>query len=168
MSESDTEHLTAAVLADVEEYIRELPEINEQNFDAFYDMAVRTLVRVDDMYSLSIAIMDLKIEGVTAHRASQIAKDISFRAKEMMQRERRADLGITEATWRYANAPCMDDPGNPTPAGVKRNAKHKAANGKRYVIAKGLMIDGKPSWPGREPGCKCSSSPIIPGFRDKA
>jgi hypothetical protein len=166
MSKSDTEHLTAAVLADLEQNVRELPEIDEQNFDAFYDLAVRSLVRVGDMYSFSIAIMNLNIAGMTGPRASRIAMDITFRAKEMIDRERQAALGITKAKWRYGNAPCMLDAGNPTPADIKRNARHKAANGKRYVIAEGLMIDGKPSWPGRESGCKCSSGPIIPGFGD--
>lgn len=164
MSKSDTEHLTAAVLADLEQNVRELPEVNEQNFDAFYDMAVRSLTRVGDMYSFSINIKELNIAGLTDHRASQIARDLSFRAKDIIDRERQAAIGITEAKWLYSNAPCMVNPHKPSPADAKRDAAHKAANGKRYVIAKGLMINGKTSWPGRESGCRCSSRSIIPGF----
>jgi uncharacterized protein with gpF-like domain len=103
---------------------------------------------------------------MTAARAAMIARTISAQSKGKMDRERDADIGIKKGRWRYANAPCMVDPGKPTPEERRRDAAHKAADGKVYVIAKGLLMDGKLTHPGDDEGSKCSCSPIIPGFED--
>ena len=78
--------------------------------------------------------------------------------------ERQSSLGITHAIWMYANAPCMKDPwcDCPTAADIRQDSAHRAANGKKYEIAKGLFVDGKWTWPGVEEGCKCCSRPVLP------
>jgi uncharacterized protein with gpF-like domain len=159
----DASRLTATVLAEVELAVRELPEVTRDKFDDVYDLTVRACARGGDMYLLSTGLMEMGLRGMSRERASQVSRELWFRAKDLMDRERQAKLGVTRARWRYVNAPCMIDPGNPSAADSRRNAAHKAADGKVYVIADGLLIDGKRSWPGREPGCKCSSRPIIPG-----
>jgi hypothetical protein len=80
---------------------------------------------------------------------------------EKIDRERQSALGITHAIWLYANAPCMKDPFHPTAADVKRDAAHREANGKKYRIDKGLLVDGKRTWPGKEEECKCISRSVI-------
>ena len=160
----DTSCLTPTVLADLEHSVWELPEVNPQNFETFYDMALRSIASGGDLHLFSTAIMAMNIEGLTGQRAAQISMHLWFRVKEMIDRERKVDLGITQARWVYSNAPCMVNPAKPTPADLKRNAAHKAANGMLYAIADGLMLNGKRSWPGRERGCRCTSRSLIPGL----
>ena len=64
----------------------------------------------------------------------------------------------------YANAPCMKDPwcDCPTAADIRQDSAHRAANGKKYEIAKGLFVDGKWARPGVEEGCKCSARSVLP------
>ncbi len=162
----DTSRLTATVLAEVESAVRELPEVTRENFGDVYDLTVRACARGGDMALLSGGLMEMDLRGMSWKRASQISRELWFRAKELMDRERQAELGITHARWRYANAPCMVDPANPSDSDLKRDAAHKAADGKVYVIADGLLIDGRLSWPGREPGCRCSSRSIFPGVSE--
>ena len=159
----DTSRLTAAVLAEVESAVRELPEVTRDNFDGVYDLTVRACALGGDMSLLGRGLMEMGLRGMSWKRASQVSRELWFRAKDLMDRERQTKLGITRARWRYANAPCMIDPGNPSAADLRRDASHKAADGKVYVIADGLLIDGKRCFPGRESGCKCSSSSIFPG-----
>jgi hypothetical protein len=162
----DTKWVTRTVLAALERDVRNLPEVTEANFEAFYVLAKRGVATGGDLHFFSTGISGLNIPGMTGQRAAQIATILWRRAHGRMDRERAADLGIARARWSYANAPCMADPHNPTPEDRRRDATHKAANGKVYVIAKGLRVDGNYTWPGDEFGCKCSSRSIIPGFED--
>jgi hypothetical protein len=38
------------------------------------------------------------------------------------------------------------------------------ANGKLFEISTGMFLNGKWTWPGVEPGCRCISKSVIPGF----
>ncbi len=78
------------------------------------------------------------------------------------ERERQAALGITYAVWMYAHAPCMKNPRHPTDEEIQQNAAHKAADRKTYDLSKGLLVNGKWTWPGVEDGCKCFSRSILP------
>lgn len=162
----DTSRLTQTVLADLERNIRELPQIAEHDFDDVYDVALRSIAAGGDLHMLSTGLVAMNIEGMTPRRASQISTFLWFRAQERMEREQLAAAGITEARWMYSRAPCMVDPKKPTAQDLLQDAAHKAADGKRYCIAEGLLINGRRTWPGREFGCKCSSQPRIPGFED--
>ena len=64
----------------------------------------------------------------------------------------------------HPNAPCMKEPFSscPTAADVQQDSAHRAANGKRYEISKGLFVDGKWTWPGVEEGCKCLARAVLP------
>lgn len=160
----DTERLTQTVLADLERNIRELPEVSDENFEAFYDLSVRAVATGGDLNFLCNGITELGIAGMTGQRAAQISTFLWRKAQGMMDRERKAEIGITRGVWTYSNAPCMANPGRPTPVDIRRDASHKAANGRVYVIAEGLLIDGKRTWPGDERYCRCASMSIIPGL----
>ena len=157
----DTSRLTATVLDDLERGIQELPEATPKNFDALYDISLRSFTSGGNLRFLSSALMTMNIEGMTLERAAQISRQLWFRAIEMMGRERQSKLGITKARWMYSNAPCMVDPTDPTSTDLKRDAAHRAAHGKLYVVAEGLRVHGKLTWPGREPGCRCWSRSVI-------
>jgi hypothetical protein len=165
--EFDTSRLTPTVLADLERNILELPEINRQNFEAFYDLALRAMATGGDLGFFCSGIDDLNIAGMTGQRVAQISMSLWFKAKGKMDREQQAQIGVTHARWAYSNAPCMPNPKKPTPADLRINEAHRAANGTRYLIAEGLLIDGTRTWPGEDWYCKCSSRSIIPGLERK-
>jgi hypothetical protein len=162
----DTSRLSYTVLADLEKAIRDLPEVNEQNFDDFYDLALRSLAAGGDLHKLSTGIAAMNIDGMTSQRSAQISNHLWFRAREMMQRDQADKLGIDRARWMYCNAPCMANPKAPTTEDLRRDSAHKAADGRIYVIAEGLVVDGKRTWPGHEDGCRCMSRTLVPGFEE--
>src|SRR5271168_4676967 len=75
-------------------------------------------------------------------------------------------IGITHAIWLYSGAPCCEDPKDRSLQDARRDAAHKAADGQRYEIATGMLLDGKWVHPGQEPGCKCSSKSVIPALEN--
>ena len=90
--------------------------------------------------------------GVTDRRAAFIARDQVNKATAVFTRARQAELGITEAIWLHSAG------------GKKPRPEHVAFSGKRYDIAKGAFLEGKWTWPGVEPRCRCVSKSIVPGF----
>ena len=90
--------------------------------------------------------------GVTKRRAAFIAKDQNNKATAALTRARQIEIGVTEAVWLHSGGGK-----HPRPA-------HVAASGKRYDIAKGMMIGGKYIFPGELPNCRCVSRSVIKGF----
>lgn len=90
--------------------------------------------------------------GITKRRAALIARDQNNKATATITRVRQQELGITEAEWMHS-------------AGGKHpRPSHVAANGKRYEVAKGMLIDGEWIRPGELINCRCVSKAIVPGF----
>lgn len=56
------------------------------------------------------------------------------------------------------------NPKKPSAEDIRQDAAHKAADGKRYEVVKGMLMDGRLTMPGRDEGCKCISRSVIPGF----
>lgn len=90
------------------------------------------------------------IYPVTDRRAILIARDQSNKANAVVNRTRQLELGLTDAVWMHSHAGK-----NPRPA-------HVAANGKRYKIADGCLIDGKLIQPGELISCRCSCKVVLP------
>lgn len=79
---------------------------------------------------------------VSRNRAETIARTEVNTLTGQLNDRRALELGITEGIWR----------------GVEDNrerASHRAVEGKRFKLKQGLKIDGKWTWPGREPNCRC-------------
>lgn len=85
-----------------------------------------------------------------SNRATLIARDQSNKANATVSRTRQLELGITEAVWMHSHA------------GKTPRPSHVAADGKRYNIAEGCLIDGEYIQPGTEINCRCVSRAIIP------
>ncbi|MDB5777600.1 MAG: putative phage head morphosis protein [Herbaspirillum sp.] len=92
--------------------------------------------------------------GVTKRRAAFIARDQNNKATANITRVRQDGLGITEAQWIHSHG------------GAHPRPSHVAAAKKRYAIKEGMYLDGKWTWPGVEPGCRCISRSVIPGLDD--
>jgi hypothetical protein len=161
----DPSTVTKTVKANLRRNIESLHDLEKKHIREIYEVALRSILAGRNIHMLTTAL--IAVEGISKGRAAEIARSLHKKATEQINRERQTSLGITNAKWLYANAPCMRDPFHPTDAEVQRDAAHKAANGKRYEISKGLFVDGKWTWPGAEDNCKCISRSIIPGLEEE-
>ena len=92
--------------------------------------------------------------GVTRKRASFIARSQNNIATASMTRARQIELGIDRARWQHSGG------------GVHPRPEHvKASRDKlEYDVSKGAYLEGKWTWPGVEPNCRCVSRSLIKGF----
>lgn len=88
--------------------------------------------------------------GVAKRRANFIARDQVNKVNSSIEHARRQEIGITEAIWRH------------TGSAKEPRQSHIRANGKRYDVRKGLLIDGKYIFPGQEINCGCTSMAVLP------
>jgi uncharacterized protein with gpF-like domain len=160
----DASMVTEEVKADLKKNIMLLGEIDNNNFEHVYNAALRSISAGRDLRLLYSALMEMNINGMTKRRAEDIARLLNNKATALMQRTRQAALGITQAKWLYSGAPCKISPKKPSDQDKRQDAAHQAANGKLFNVSKGMFLDGKWTWPGVEPGCRCVSKPIVPGF----
>ncbi len=158
--EFDPSAVSEGVKANLRRNLELLGGIEKKHISQIYEAALSSVLAGRDHRSLVTALV--KIEGMPQDRAWEIARNLHNKATEQINRERQCSLGITHAIWMYANAPCMKDPSHPTEAEIEQDAAHKAANGKRYDLNKGLFVNGKWTRPGVEEGCKCCSRSVLP------
>ena len=156
----DALRLTETVKADIRKNISLLGEIDRNHFEQVYDATLRSISAGRDLGSLYNDLMQMNINGITKQRAAEIASLLNNKATALMNRERQESLGIKSALWLYSGAPCEINPKSPT----GQDAVHRAANGKPFDVSKGMFVDGKWTWPGVEPGCRCVSKSVVPGF----
>lgn len=160
----DTSRVSESVKAELRKNIEMLDDLEKKHVQQIYEASLRSISAGRDLHLLGTALM--KIAGLTKERAAEIALSLNNKANALMDRERRASLGITHAIWMYSNAPCMRDSSHPGGTDVQQDSAHRSANGKKFEIGKGLFVDGKWTWPGVEEGCKCSSRSILPGMEE--
>jgi hypothetical protein len=158
----DASLVTKKVKADLRQNIEQLGDIPKKRVREVYDAALAMIEAGGNMPLLYNVLLEL--DGMSTGRAGEITRTLLGKARALTEQESRTRLGITHATWMYANASCMVNPSHPTDADRKQDAAHQAANGKRFEIGKGLLIDGEWTLPGRGKGCKCVSRSVVPGL----
>jgi len=156
----DASRVNEAVRADLRKNILLLAEVEQHHFDRVYEAALRSITAGRDLSVLYSALMRMNIAGMTKRRASEIAYQLNNKATALMTRGCHETLGITQAVWLYSGAPFEISPKAPT----GQDAAHRAANGKSFDVSKGMFLNGKWTWPGIEPGCRCVSKSVVPGF----
>jgi hypothetical protein len=149
----DPTKVTATVKADLRQNIKSLAEVGPSDFEAIYDAALRSISAGRALNILYQAL--LTIDSIGKGRAEEISSSLNNKATALIQSEQQERLGIAYAFWLYSGAPC----GN-----TEQDAAHKAANRKPYRVNKGMFLNGRWTWPGREDGCKCISKSIIVGL----
>jgi uncharacterized protein with gpF-like domain len=154
----DASRVTETVKADLKKNILLLGEIDKTHFEQVYDAALRSISAGRNLSLLYNVLMQMN--GMMKRRAGEIALLLNNKATALMNKERQESLGIKQAHWLYSGAPCEINPKEPT----GQDAAHRAANGKLFDVSKGMFLDGKWTWPGVEPGCRCVSKPVVPGF----
>jgi uncharacterized protein with gpF-like domain len=155
----DASRVSEAIKADLRKSIL-LGEVEERHFDKIYEAALHSIAAGRDLSVLYSALMHMNISGMTKGRASEIARTLNDKATALMTQGRQEALGITQAVWLYSGAPCEINPKAPT----GQDTAHRAANGKPFDVSKGMLLNGKWTWPGVEPGCRCVSKSVVPGF----
>lgn len=157
----DPSTVSENVKANLRRNIESLNDLDKRHVRHIYEVALHSILMGFDAHLLYTEFS--KIEGMPKERAGDITRSLHIKARVQIARERQCALGFTHAKWMYAHAPCMVDPSHPNDAEIRQDAAHKAADGKRYDLSRGLLVDGKWTWPGVEDGCKCCSRPIQPG-----
>jgi hypothetical protein len=156
----DPQQVTETVKADLWANVQEFDDLPLGHEAEVYETALSSIQRGRDLYILSTHLIQL---GVPKKRAFEISRYLNNRATSLMLIENWLKLGIDRANWLYSGAPCRSGR-FPTETDRQRDNAHKSANGTSYQISNGMMVNGKWTHPGREPGCKCVALPIIPGF----
>jgi hypothetical protein len=158
--EFDPSTVSESVKESLRNNIELLDDLGKKHVLQIYKVALRSVLAGRDLRMLSTALIE--IAGMSRDRAADIARSLHNKATEQINRERQSSLGIAHAIWMYANAPCMKDPRHPVAANIRQDSAHRAADGKRYDLSKGLLVDGKWTRPGVEEGCKCVSRAVLP------
>jgi len=155
----DAKRVTAETRADLLEAIKRYPDIPADHLAEIHAAAVLATESGGDLHAFSSAIIALGLPDVGKRRAGQIATQVHGRASAMMTRDRQQSLGIATARWSHSGAPCssLDAP-------AVQDYLHRGVDGKTHMVRDGLRVGGITTWPGREPGCKCTSRSIIPGL----
>lgn len=134
--------------ASLEENVSLIKSIPSQYAQQVEGAVMRSYAAGRDLQTMTKDIQ--AIYPVTFARAALIARDQSNKANGVVNRARQLELGMTEAEWMHSHA------------GKNPRQSHVAANGKRYKIAKGCLIDGEYIQPGEKINCRCTSRPYLP------
>ncbi len=160
----DPNQVTNAIKIDLRDNIKNIPEFDETNFNHVYNAALQSISPGRDLGMLVNAIMALKLPNLTKQRAGEISRSLNNKATALIGRDRQTSLGIKYAVWVYSGAPCKVNPKKPSAKDIRQDTAHKAADGKKYEVSKGMLLNGRLTMPGQDEGCKCISRSIIPGL----
>lgn len=160
----DVSKVTDAVKISIQNEIMQLEDVDSDHFGQVYDAALRSISTGRDLSLLHQALLRMNINGMTKDRASEIARLLNNKATALMQKKQQESLGIKSAIWLHSGAPCVTDHKTTRDWEKQQDAAHRAANGKHYDVNKGMFLNGKWTWPGTEPGCRCVSKAVMRGF----
>ena len=163
----DSKPVNKEVRAELRKNIQNIPEIDDDHFDAVYNAALKSIQAGRNLGVRNQALLQMKIKGVDKARAKEITTQLHSRATSTMNTDKARAIGVVHATWVYSGAPCMINPRKPSAADFRQNKSHQAADGQRFELGKGLKIEGRWLMPGTEPGCRCAYRSIIPSLTQR-
>ena len=142
----------AAYQAVVAEQVNLIKSIPQQYLKDVESKVWGSVMKGADMHALSVDLR--KTYGVTRDRAALIARDQNNKAKAIIEKTRRQELGITHAIWQHSAG------------GKVPRATHVAMSGKSYPLAQGMYDSDEGAYvlPGELINCRCTSKAIIPAF----
>ena len=147
-----TEPMNNALQAVIAENVNLIKSIPEQYLTQVETLVMQSAGRGRDLGYLADELQ--KRYGITKRRAALIARDQNNKATSVMQVARQTSLGITEGIWHHSHAGKV-----PRPSHVK-------ANGTKFDLSKGLLLDGEWLLPGEAINCRCTWSAVIPGLQN--
>lgn len=148
-----TRSMHDAYSAVVKENVGLIKSIPSEYFEEVEGMVMRSVQRGRDLSHLTNELT--KRYGITRRRAVLISRDQNNKATAVITQVRQKELGVEYAVWRHSHAGK-----NPRPS-------HLRADGKRYEVNKGMLIEGEYVFPGEKINCRCTSQSVIPGFHDE-
>ena len=158
----DASRVNAAVMDNVRQTLASLPGMPSPTPPAVME-AVKTCVERGGAHAVLFAALKQHLpESAPQGEVEEMTRFVNAQARALMDRDRQLGLGIVQAKWSYSNAPCKTRSARDTDAMTAQDKAHKAANGNVYDVATGLTLQGKPTWPGMEPGCKCTFRLVVP------
>lgn len=152
-------HVTDEVRSDIAATLRRQRRLS----NTWRDIYSEAVLSVEEGGNLARLARALQTIGWTSADAGDLARHVHSRATAIIGRSRQLDAGFAEAEWRYSGAGCLTY-NKDTATQIAIDAAHRAANGKRYLVAEGLAINGRRTWPGMERHCKCVSGAVIKGL----
>jgi hypothetical protein len=156
--------VTNEIKADLRKNVEATKEFERSHFDQVYEAALLSVSRGGDLAVLFNAIMALHLPGMTKKKAGAISSSLNSKATALMTRDQQLAVDAQYAVWMHSGAPCIPNHRSASDDEFRRADAHKAANGRRYEVATGMLIDGRWTRPGVDEGCKCVSRIIIPGL----
>lgn len=147
-----TRAMNDVLQASTSENVGLIKSISSQFFTDIEGAVMRSVSQGRDLGALTKELE--KTYGVTHRRAAFISSDQNNKATANMLRVRQMELGIVSARWRHSAG------------GRHPRPDHVAANGKRYEVAKGMLISGEYIFPGQLCRCRCVSISILPALDD--
>lgn len=148
--------------------VAEIEDLRPEHHKRVLAAAITCAERGGDLAYLCDAILGLRGNEVTERRIGEIARHIQNGSRARTDRKRRLELGIEKAIWMYSGTACIPDARNQSKAALAQDAAHKAAGGRTYDVATGMMLEGRWTMPGEREGCRCTSRPVIAGFEDRS
>jgi len=136
--------------ATIAENVQLIRSISTQYFTQVQGDVMRAVQSGRDLATLTDALE--KRTGITRRRAAFIARDQTAKATAALTRVRQQEVGVTKAVWLHSGG------------GKEPRPEHVAFSGQTYDVAKGAFLEGKWTWPGVEPNCRCTCKAIVPGF----
>lgn len=137
-----------AFQASLAENVGLIKSIPEKYLQQVQGIVMRSYTSGRDLHTMVKELKELYPKA--QHRAVLIARDQSNKANSVVNRARQMELGITEAVWMHSHAGKVPRP------------DHVAADGKKYNIAQGCLINGEYIQPGEKINCRCTSRAILP------
>jgi len=134
-----------ASLADNVGLIESIPE---QYFGKVEGIVSRGYTAGRDLQAITSELKEL--HPVADRRAVLIARDQCNKANAVVQRTRQLELGIEEAIWMHSHG------------GKEPRPSHVAANGRKFKVDEGCLIDGEYILPGQLINCRCTSRAVLP------
>jgi len=156
----DASFVTDAIRADLWERIQEFEDLPVGEEETVYEAALLGVTRGRDSHVLYKALTEM---GMPTIRASYITRYLIQRSSALMDVARSRSLGLKEGKWLYSGAACYST-NSPSNAEISMDAAHRAANGEVFRLDKGMKVNGQWTFPGLEPGCKCVTNAVVPGF----
>ena len=147
-----TQAMKDVVAATITENVSLIKSIASQHLGEVEQLVMRSVSRGRDLGYLSKELQARY--GITKRRAAFISRSQNNLSSSAMERVRQQELGVVQAKWRHSRASKVPRP------------SHIANDGKLYSVKTGWWDPAikKFTWPGVEPGCKCVSISVIPGF----
>jgi len=154
----DPSRVTQDVRDDLRRNIREIEEfkkVDDLQFEHAYSAALLSISRGGDLKVLYDALKAMDVPGMGI-RSADIARTLNNQSMALIRQQENLKNGIKFARWFYLGVPCFRNRQHPSADDISMNEAHQAADGKKYKIAKGLLLQGHYTTPGRIEGCLCT------------